>query len=62
MRRRRVGVVDLVGRFFESDTLAVPRFYAERVRHDLGPLWDWLPTGGLEHDANAYLKSVAAAA
>jgi hypothetical protein len=51
-----------VRRFFESDTLAVPRFYAERVRHDLGPLWDWLPTGGLEHDANAYLKSVAAAA
>jgi len=48
--------------FFESDTLTVPRFYAERVRRDLGPLWDWLPAGGLEHDANAYLKSVAAAA
>jgi hypothetical protein len=51
-----------VRRFFENDTPAVPRFYAERVRHDLGPLWDWLPAGGLEHDANAYLKSVAAAA
>jgi hypothetical protein len=51
-----------VRRFFEGDTVAVPRFCAERVRHDLGPLWGWLPAGGLEHDANAYLKSVAAAA
>jgi hypothetical protein len=51
-----------VRRFFESETLVVPPFYAERVRRDLGPLWDWLPPEGLEHDANAYLKSVAAAA
>jgi hypothetical protein len=51
-----------VRRFFESDTLSVPPFYVERVRNDLGPLWDWLPAGGLEHDTNAYLKSVAAAA
>jgi hypothetical protein len=49
-------------RFFESDTLAVPTFYAERVRRDLGPLWEWLPAGGLEHDPNAYLKSWAATA
>ena len=51
-----------VRRFFEGDTLAVPPFYAQRVERDLGPLWSWLPTGGLEHDPNAYLKSLAAAA
>jgi hypothetical protein len=47
--------------FFEGDTVAVPRFYAERIQHDLGPLWEWLPAGGLEHDPNAYLKSVTPA-
>jgi hypothetical protein len=47
-----------VRRFLEGDTVVVPRFYADRVRRDLGPLWDWLPHGGLEHDPNAYLKSV----
>ena len=51
-----------VRRFFESDTHAVPAFYAERVRRDLGALWSWLPTRGLEHDPNAYLKSLGATA
>ncbi len=46
-----------VHRFFEGETAAVPAFYAERVRRDLGPLWDWLPAGALEHDPNAYFKS-----
>jgi hypothetical protein len=27
------------------------------VRQDLGPLMEWLPGGGLDHDPNAYLKS-----
>jgi hypothetical protein len=45
-------------RFLEGDTVAVPRFYTDRLRRDLGPLWSWLPPGGLHHDPNAYLKSV----
>jgi hypothetical protein len=28
------------------------------VKKDLGPLWDWLPAGGLEHDPNAWSRSV----
>jgi hypothetical protein len=48
-----------VRRFFEGETPDVPAVYAERVRRDLGPLWEWLPTDGLEHDPNAYLKSQA---
>jgi hypothetical protein len=50
-----------VRRFFESETRAVPTFYSERVRRDLGPLWSWLPAGGLDHDPNAYLKAERAA-
>ena len=49
-----------VRRFFEGETPAVPGFYAERVRRDLGPLWDWLPAGALEHDPNAYLAATLA--
>lgn len=46
-----------VRRFVESETTSVPAFYENRVRRDLGPLWDWLPSGALEHDPNAYLRS-----
>jgi hypothetical protein len=44
-------------RFFEGDSLTLPDFYRDRVRHDLGSLWDVLPEGALAHDPNAYLKS-----
>ena len=30
---------------------------SDLVRKDLGPLWEWLPEGGLNHDPYAYLKS-----
>jgi hypothetical protein len=60
---RRLLDTDLsVRRFFESDTLSVPAFYSERVQRDLGPMWAWLPARGLEHDPNAYLKSLGATA
>ncbi len=26
----------------------LPAFYVERVRKDLGPLWEWLPEGALD--------------
>jgi hypothetical protein len=43
--------------FFERQSNAVPQFYIDRIRKDLGPLWHWLPEGALQHDPNAYLKS-----
>jgi hypothetical protein len=43
--------------FFEQDTVTLPGFYTDMVRKDLGPLWHWLPRGGLYHDQNAYLAS-----
>jgi hypothetical protein len=44
-------------RFFEGESTTVPGFYAETMRRDLGPLWDSVPNGALEHDPNAYLKA-----
>jgi hypothetical protein len=46
-----------VRRFFEGESRDLPPFYVERVKKDLGPLWDWLPKGALMHDENAYLNS-----
>jgi hypothetical protein len=43
--------------YFEHRSSELPQFYVDQVRKDLGPLWDWLPEGGLEHDPNAYLKA-----
>jgi hypothetical protein len=44
-------------RFFDQETTEIPPFIVQRVRHDLGRFWDWLPDGALRHDPNAYLKS-----
>ena len=44
-------------RYFEQETTALPQFYVDVVRQDLGPLWAWLPEGALHHDPHAYLKS-----
>lgn len=46
-----------VHRFHLGETSTLPAFYANRVRRDLGRLWDALPLGGLLHDHNAYLRS-----
>ena len=51
-----------IRRFFDGETPSVPAFYSDKVRHDLGPLWNALPAGAMEHDPNAYLKSQATAA
>ncbi len=44
-------------RYFEQETTELPAFYSDLIREDLGPLWDWLPAGGMYHDPNAYLKA-----
>jgi hypothetical protein len=51
-----------VRRFFDGESQALPDFYRDKVRKDLGPLWEALPEGALEHDPNAYLKAQPAAA
>jgi hypothetical protein len=54
--RRRLDTDPELRRFFDQESGVLPRFYVERVRRELGPLWEWLPAGALEHDPNAYLK------
>ena len=44
-------------RYFEGETRDVPAFYTNQVRRDLGPWWDLLPEGALQHDQNAYLRT-----
>ncbi|MGH7635739.1 MAG: radical SAM protein, partial [Gemmatimonadaceae bacterium] len=51
-----------VRRFFEGETATVPDVYVNRIRQDLGSLWESLPEGGLLHDQNAYLKGECDAA
>jgi hypothetical protein len=43
--------------YFEQESSALPQFYKNIVRQDLGPLMEWLPESALYHDPNAYLKS-----
>ena len=47
--------------YFEGETRAMPAFFEARVRKDLGPLWDALPAGALEHEPYAYLNGQVAA-
>ncbi|MGH7497355.1 MAG: hypothetical protein ACREL3_00715, partial [Gemmatimonadales bacterium] len=42
--------------FMEGETDRLPAFYADRIRQDLGPLYEHLPAGSVMHDPNAYLK------
>ena len=55
--RRRLDEDPQVRRYFDRETAELPDFYSDRVREDLGPLWEWLPPGALAHDPNAYLKA-----
>jgi len=44
-------------RYFDGDSAVLPDFYMDKMRRNLGPLWDALPDGALSHDHNAYLNS-----
>lgn len=57
--RRHLEIDRPFRRYFEQETTVLPQFYADLARKDLGPLWEWLPAGAMDHDPNAYLKSVA---
>jgi hypothetical protein len=46
-----------VRRYMEGETTQLPEFYASRIRRELGPAYNYLPAGALEHDPNAYLHA-----
>ena len=58
--RRRLASDPQVRRFYCGESDEVPDFYRERIRRDLGPLWEWLPSGGLRHDPNGWRRAVEA--
>jgi len=43
--------------FFEGESREVPAVLVDQVRRHLGPLWEWLPEGAMNHDPNAFLES-----
>jgi hypothetical protein len=43
--------------YFEGESDTLPQFYVDRVRNDLGALWEHLPKESLLHDPLAYLKA-----
>ncbi len=43
--------------YFERETTELPAFYMNRLKNDLGELWEWLPEGAIYHDHRAYLKT-----
>jgi hypothetical protein len=45
--------------FIDGRTTEIPAFYVDRIRTELGPLWEHLPPGALHHDPLAYLKAEA---
>ena len=55
--RRRLDTDRQLRAYFEGETTELPPFYMDRIRNDLGPLWEWLPKASLYHDPNAYLRS-----
>ena len=42
--------------YFEQETDVIPQFYVNKIKQDLGSLWEWLPEGAIYHDHNAYLN------
>ena len=38
--------------YFEQETTELPQFFTDRVKADLGWLWEWLPPGALFHNPN----------
>jgi len=48
-----------VQRFVNGESHRLPEFYLGRIKQNLGPLYELLPAGALEHDHLAYLKSAA---
>ena len=55
--RRLLDTDPCVRAFLEAATDRLPNFYAARIARDLGDLHEYLPTGSIMHDPNAYLKA-----
>lgn len=59
--RRLLDTDPSVRRFFEQETETLPDVYRDKIRRNLGSLWEALPAGAVWHDANAYANESRAA-
>jgi hypothetical protein len=57
--RRLLDTDPSVRAYMDGETTVLPEFYHNRIRHDLGPMYQYLPEGAIYHDPTAYLGSVA---
>ncbi len=57
--RRLLDTDASVRAYLDGETDVLPEFYRERIRRELGPMYEYLPEGALEHDQNAYLQTVS---
>src|SRR5215212_1733402 len=57
--RRLLDTDPSVRAYLDGQTTVLPEFYHNRIKHDLGPMYQYLPEGAIYHDPNAYLGSVA---
>jgi hypothetical protein len=48
--RRLLGTDRRFRDFYERETTAIPQYFINRIRGDLGSLWPWLPDGASEYD------------
>jgi hypothetical protein len=46
-----------IQKYLAGETTEVPQFYTDKLRRNLGPFYQHLPPGSIEHDAYAYMKS-----
>lgn len=52
---RAIGEDAAVRAYLAQESQVLPQLYVDRIRRDLGPFWEHLPAGALEHDAYAFL-------
>jgi hypothetical protein len=60
--RRLLDADPSVRRFVNGESGRLPDYYLGRIKQNLGPLFELLPAGALEHDHLAYSKSLASPA
>lgn len=45
--RQRLDTDRPLRRFLDGETTEIPEYFVNQIRRDLGPMWEWLPKGGL---------------
>ncbi len=57
--RRLLDTDRSVRAFVDGEITELPTFYHDRIRSELGALYEFLPEGAIMHDPNAYLKATS---